>query len=89
MNRDDHLAIITKFFSYHNDEPASLTKGLLVDLYRAITCYRHYGDLDTFLKLNPEMEECKEDIAELFREFSSLSPEELACVSIELLTDIK
>jgi hypothetical protein len=61
---------------------------MVVDLYRAITCFRMYDSLDEFMAINPELEDCRLDIEELWKEFSRLSTEELADVALELLREI-
>lgn len=85
----DQVELITTFFnSYTDEKELGFYQSMVVDLYRAITCYRMYDSLEEFMNLNPELNECKEDIAELWTEFSKLSDNELAEVALELLKDL-
>lgn len=88
-NIDAQVELITNFFGRYTDEKElGYYKSMIVDLYRAVTCYRMYDSLDEFLEINPELHDCKEDIVELWSEFDKLSDNELAEVALELLQDI-
>lgn len=86
---DSQVELVTTFFSnFINDQEIGYYKSMVVDLYRAITCYRMYDNLNEFLAMNPELTDCKSDIVELWYEFDKLSETELAEVALELLQDI-
>jgi len=86
---DTQVELVTTFFSFHSTEDTKdFYKSMVVDLYRAITCFRMYDSLGEFMAINPELEDCKLDIEELWKEFARLSPEELAEVALELLREI-
>lgn len=86
---DTQVELVTTFFGHHTtDKEKDFYKSMVVDLYRAITCYRMYDSLDEFMAINPELEECRTDIVELWKEFDRLSCEELAEVALELLKEI-
>ena len=86
---DTQVELVTTFFSFHSTEDTKdFYKSMVVDLYRAITCFRMYDSLEEFMAINPELEDCKLDIEELWKEFARLSPEELADVALELLREI-
>lgn len=88
-NIDSQVELVTNFFSHFTDDKElGYYKSMIVDLYRAITCYRMYDSLDEFMAINPELKDCKEDIIELWQEFDKLTDEELADVALELLQDI-
>ncbi len=88
-NIDSQVELVTNFFSHFTDDKElGYYKSMIVDLYRAITCYRMYDNLDEFMAINPELKDCKEDIIELWQEFDKLTDEELADVALELLQDI-
>ena len=86
MSNEEHIDIITQFFSKR--EPKDGFQELLTDLYRAIQCYRNYGTIEKFFEINPEMTMHREDIEALWEEFDALSPEELSEVALELLQEI-
>lgn len=86
MDRDSQVELVAKFFNSYTEE--SGMQGMLVDLYRAITCYRMYDSLEEFMQINPEMAEARSDIKELWSEFDKLSSQELAEVALELLEDM-
>ncbi len=85
---DDQVALVTNFFKFKNYSQNDFYKSMITDLYRAITCYRMYDSIEEFLRINPELQECRGDIQALWYEFDKLSETELAEVAIELLTDI-
>jgi hypothetical protein len=86
---DVQVELVTSFFSFHSTETGKdFYKSMVVDLYRAITCFRMYDSLDEFMAINPELEDCRNDIEELWKEFGRLSPEDLADVALELLREI-
>ena len=85
---DAQVELVTSFFNTQADKEEDFFKSMLVDLYRAITCYRMYNSLEEFMKINPELEDCRHDIQELWAEFDQLTSEELAEVALELLADI-
>ncbi|MCE2928530.1 MAG: hypothetical protein LW817_02745 [Candidatus Caenarcaniphilales bacterium] len=86
---EGQVELVTAFFGqYTEDKDLDYYKSMIVDLYRAITCYRMYGSIEEFMKINPELEDSRTDIEELWKEFSRLSNEELADVALELLKDI-
>ena len=88
-NIDSQVELVTNFFSHFTDDKElGYYKSMIVDLYRAITCYRMYDSLEEFMAINPELKDCREDIVELWQEFDRLSDEELADVALELLQDI-
>ncbi len=81
--------LVTSFFnSYTDDKELGFYQAMIVDLYRAITCYRMYDSLEEFMAINPELNDCKEDIEELWKEFDKLTEPELADVALELLKDL-
>lgn len=86
---DTQVELVTNFFSHYTDEKEmDYYKSMIVDLYRAVTCFRMYDNLEEFMAVNPELEECRNDIVQLWEEFSKLSQEELAEVALELLKEI-
>jgi hypothetical protein len=86
---DTQVELVTNFFSHYTDEKEmDYYKSMIVDLYRAVTCFRMYDSLDEFMSVNPELEECRLDIEQLWEEFGRLSGEELAEVALELLKEI-
>ena len=87
---DTQVELVTCFFNNYNEAEVEedFFKSMLVDLYRAITCYRMYNSLEEFMRINPELEDCRADIKELWGEFDKLNSEELAEVALELLKDI-
>jgi hypothetical protein len=87
---DTQVELVTCFFNHFREGEVEedFFKSMLVDLYRAITCYRMYNSLDEFMRINPELEDCRSDIRELWAEFDKLSSQELAEVALELLKDI-
>lgn len=86
---DSQVELVTSFFSkFADDRELGYYKSMVVDLYRAITCYRMYDNLDEFLSINPELKDAREDVIELWQEFDKLSEPELAEVALELLQDI-
>jgi hypothetical protein len=85
---EEQVKLITRFFTSYNKEQVGPYQSLVLDLYRAITCYRLYDNLETFFEVNPELEACREDIVDLWKEFQNLSHEELAEISIKLLEDL-
>ena len=88
---DTQVELVTCFFNKFSEGAEveeDFFKSMLVDLYRAITCYRMYNSLEEVMRINPELEECRSDIKELWSEFDKLSSEELAEVALELLKDI-
>lgn len=86
---DSQIELVTNFFSRYSDEKdLDYYKSMVVDLYRAITCFRIYESIEEFMRINPELEESRSDIEELWLEFERLSPEDLADVALELLRDI-
>lgn len=89
VNIDAQVELVTSFFNHHTDiDEKDFYRSMLVDLYRAITCYRMYNSLEEFMRINPELEGCHKDIRELWSEFDRLSSAELAEVALELLRDI-
>jgi hypothetical protein len=90
LDVDTQVELVTSFFNHFSEAEVEedFFKSMLVDLYRAITCYRMYNSLEEFMRINPELEDCKADIKELWSEFDKLSSEELAEVALELLKDI-
>jgi len=90
INIDSQVDLVTNFFDRYADLEGedNAYRSMLVDLYRAITCYRMYNNLEEFLAINPELTVCETDIRELWSEFDQLSSEELAQVALELLQDI-
>ena len=90
LDVDTQVELVTSFFNHFNEPEVEedFFRSMLVDLYRAITCYRMYNSLEEFMRINPELEECRADIKELWSEFDKLSSEELAEVALELLKDI-
>ncbi len=92
LSSDDinlQVELVTGFFeTYADDEKLSFYQSMVLDLYRAITCFRMYDSIDEFLELNPELQDCKDDINELWKEFSKLTQEEVAEISLELLQEI-
>ncbi|MEY3370132.1 MAG: hypothetical protein RLZZ361_802 [Cyanobacteriota bacterium] len=86
---DTQVELVTTFFGFFStDNSKDFYKSMVVDLYRAITCFRMYDSLDEFMAINPELEDCKRDIEELWKEFARLSSQELAEVALELLREI-
>lgn len=86
---DSQVELVTTFFGHFtNDQEIGYYKSMIIDLYRAITCYRMYDSLEEFLAINPELKECRSDIVELWHEFDKLNDSELAEVALELLQDI-
>lgn len=90
LDVDTQVELVTCFFDHYDEEEMEedFYKSMLVDLYRAITCYRMYNSLEEFMKINPELKDCSADIKDLWSEFDKLSSEELAEVALELLKDI-
>lgn len=83
------VELVTSFFNNYSDEKElGFYQSMVVDLYRAITCYRMYDSLDEFMAINPELNDCRDDIEELWKEFSRLNDAELAEVALELLKDL-
>ncbi|MCH2226930.1 MAG: hypothetical protein MK033_04075 [Candidatus Caenarcaniphilales bacterium] len=80
--------LVIGFFSTRNLENYSLYQSLALDLYRSITFYRTYGKVEKFVEAHPDFTEYKEDIQELWLEFDQMSDEELAEVSIRILSDL-
>ena len=80
--------LVIGFFSTRNLEKYSLYQSLALDLYRSITFYRTYGKVEKFVEAHPDFTEYKEDIQELWLEFDQMSDEELAEVSIRILSDL-
>lgn len=86
---DTQVELVTSFFSHYTDEKEmDYYKSMIVDLYRAVTCFRMYDSLDEFMAVNPELEDCRHDIVQLWDEFGRLSQEDLAEVALELLKEI-
>jgi hypothetical protein len=85
MEPNNQIELVNKFFDTRKQEDG--LQEMVVDLYRAITCYRMYDSLEQFMQVNPELENCRPDIKELWAEFDRLSTEELAEVALELLQD--
>lgn len=83
------VELVTDFFeAFSQDGYLSSYQEMVLDLYRAITCFRMYDSVAEFLELNPELLECKDDIDELWKELSKLTQEEIAEISLELLQEI-
>lgn len=56
--------------------------------YQALTCYRTYGSLKEFFKVNPEMLHHKAHLTKLWKEFDKLNDKQLADLAIELMKEI-
>lgn len=83
------IELITSFFnSYSDEKELGFYQSMVVDLYRAITCYRMYDSLEEFMAINPELNDCRDDIEELWKEFAKLTDSELSEVALELLKDL-
>ena len=55
-NIDSQVELVTSFFSHFTDDKElGYYKSMIVDLYRAITCYRMYDSLEEFMAINPEL----------------------------------
>lgn len=88
-NMEAQVELVTSFFAgYSEAQEMDYYKSMIVDLYRAITCYRMYDSLEEFMAINPELNDCRQDIEELWKEFDRLSEPELAEVALELLRDM-
>jgi hypothetical protein len=86
---NQQLELISSFFETRvNDEGLNFYQSMVLDLYRAITCFRMYDSVAEFLEINPELKDCKLDIDELWKEFGKLTQQELAEISLELLQEI-
>ena len=85
---NEQIDIISQFFHQHSSRDLNLYQSLALDLYRAIVCYRLYKNVDNFVILNPEFESCKEEISELWSEFSFMTESELSDVCIKILKDL-
>ncbi len=84
----EQMVLVTRFFESCTKKATGLYASMALDLYRAITCYRYYDSLQEFLDTNPELDEHKQDIVELWTEFDTLSSQELAEISLKLLEDL-
>jgi|GEM_PF-1548225 len=84
----EQMILVTRFFEAASRRDNGLYASMALDLYRAITCYRYYDSLQEFLDTNPELDEHKQDIVELWQEFDTLSSQELAEISLKLLEDL-
>lgn len=84
----DQMQLVSQFFDSFSGEELGLYKSMALDLYRAIICYRYYDSIEEFLDTNPELEEHKNEILELWKEFDNLSFQELAEISLKLLEDL-
>ncbi len=84
----EQMLLVTRFFESNSRKDNGLYASMALDLYRAITCYRYYDSLQEFLDTNPELDEHKQDIVELWQEFDTLSSQELAEISLKLLEDL-
>lgn len=82
------FALMSNFFNHQANRELELYQNLALDLYRAITCYRLYGTTTNFFHHNPELADYREDVEDLWNEFSGLDESELASVAIKLLEDI-
>lgn len=80
--------LVLSFFSSRNVESYSLYQSLALDLYRSITFFRTYRDVEKFVTAYPEYAEYREDISDLWSEFELMNEEELAEVSLRILVDL-
>ncbi|NBV99170.1 MAG: hypothetical protein EBR67_06630 [Proteobacteria bacterium] len=80
--------LVLSFFSSREVEAYSLYQSLALDLYRSITFFRTYGKVEKFITAHQDFVDYKEDIEELWAEFEHMSEEELAEVSLRILTDL-
>jgi hypothetical protein len=80
--------LVLSFFSSREVETYSLYQSLALDLYRSITFFRTYGKVEKFITAHQDFADYKEDIGELWAEFEHMSEEELAEVSLRILTDL-
>lgn len=85
---ENQIKLVSTFFEKIDNCEDDAFGCMLLDLYRAITCYRMYNSLDEFMRINPELEDCRSDVRELWAEFDKLTEEELAEVALELLEGI-
>lgn len=85
---DDQIQLVGDFFRIYSQKELRPRQGVVLDLYRAICCYRLYKDVNNFLDINPELVEYKHDIELLWGEFASLSETELAEVCLRLLQEV-
>ncbi len=88
LGTSEQMKLVTRFFEACTKKDNGLYASMALDLYRAITCYRYYDSLQDFLDTNPELDEHKQDIVELWKEFDTLSSQELAEISLKLLEDL-
>ena len=80
--------LVVGFFSTRDIENYSLYQSLALDLYRSITFFRTYKKVDRFVEAHPDFKDYRDDIEELWLEFEQMTDEELAEVSIRILTDL-
>jgi hypothetical protein len=76
--------LVLSFFSSREVETYSLYQSLALDLYRSITFFRTYGKVEKFITAHQDFA----DYEELWVEFEHMSEEELAEVSLRILTDL-
>lgn len=80
--------LLNNFFGTYIDKRLDVNQAMALDLYRAINCYRHCGDVDEFVELNPEAIEHKDEVELLWNEFDRLSLGELADIAIKALEEV-
>jgi hypothetical protein len=80
--------ILSSFFSTRASNDYSLYQTLALDLYRSINFYRVYNDVSLFIEEHKEFTDYREDIEELWDEFSQMTDGELADVAIRILADL-
>lgn len=85
MNQID---LIQLYFDKVQSRDHTGYEAMLMDLYRAITCFRYYESFELFMRVNPEFVEAKKDIKDLWKEFETLTDSQLAEVGLEILQDL-
>ena len=88
MKFENQPALVDRFFKSFDGKEVTMAQCELIDLYRAIHCYRMYRDLETFFTINPELETNRSSITELWADFKKVSNEMLAEVALEVLEEI-
>lgn len=88
MKFENQPALVDRFFKSFDGKEVTIRQFQLIDLYRAIHCYRMYRSVDDFFTINPELEAGREDITDLWAEFGKTSNEELAELALDILMDI-
>lgn len=89
MKIPNQSTIVSSYFKSLESKERDGFEELLIDLYRAIHCYRMYGSIEKFFELNPELLVTRSDIEDLWKQFKIISNEDLAELSLDLLQDIK